>query len=149
MIVFDMSCDKQHRFEGWFASGDAFEQQSGRGQLSCPVCSSSQVSKLPSSKIKRSEPAREIQPKPEPETAVQAAMPNVEQRAQLMAMVDHILQNTENVGTKFADEARKIFHKEAPERAIRGVASAEETRELLEEGVPVLPLPVPPQGEWH
>jgi hypothetical protein len=149
MIVFELSCEKQHRFEGWFASGDAFDQQSMRGQLCCPVCSSSQVNKLPSSKIKRAEQVRVPQPKSESETNVQTAMPNAEQRAQLMALVDQILQNTENVGPKFADEARKIFHKEAPERAIRGVATADETRELIEEGVPVLPLPVPPQNEWH
>jgi hypothetical protein len=155
MIVFELACEQQHRFEGWFASGEAFQTQSERGLLSCPTCSSARISKLPSSKIKRaSEPSRELVPVkpaeiPGQQAPTPAAMPSAEQRAQLMAMVDHILQHTENVGPKFAEEARKIHQKESPERAIRGTATREETQALLEEGVPVLPLPVPPQSEWH
>lgn len=151
MIVFDLICDKEHRFEGWFSSADDVERQRERGLLECPVCGSAKVAKLPSSKIKRAaEPAPAANlPAPSEAPGGQAALPTTAQRAQLMAMIEHVLQNTENVGGKFADEARKIHYKEAPERAIRGTASQEETRELLEEGIPVLPLPVPPPTEWH
>ena len=65
------------------------------------------------------------------------------------ALIDHILVNTENVGNAFPEEARKIHYKEAPLRNIRGIASAKETEELLDEGIAVLPLPVPPRGEWQ
>lgn len=153
MIVFELTCSAKHRFEGWFSSGEDFDRQRERGLLTCPVCSTAAVSKVPTAKIKRSEPA-------EPDPASQAvaakgqqgtavAMPSAQERAQMMALIDHVLANSENVGSKFAEEARKIFHKEAPERAIRGTASREQTEELLEEGIPVLPLPLPPQSDWH
>lgn len=68
---------------------------------------------------------------------------------QVQGMVDYLLANSENVGNQFADEARRIHREEAPARNIRGVATREETQDLLEEGIPVMPLPVPPQGDWH
>ncbi len=70
-------------------------------------------------------------------------------QATLNEFIDHVLKNTEDVGTQFAAEARRIHREEAPGRSIRGVASREETEELLEEGVPIMPLPIPPQGDWH
>ena len=156
MIVFDLICDTEHRFEGWFASGDDFDAQKTRGLITCPVCTSAKVAKLPSSKIKTGEESRAPQVpvkagegKPDQNKQQQVVATTAEQRAQLMAMIDHVLQNTENVGERFAEEARRIHYKESPERAIRGQASAEQTRELIEEGIPVLPLPVPPQNDWH
>jgi len=67
----------------------------------------------------------------------------------LAAFIDHVLVNSEDVGTRFAEEARKIHHGEAPHRSIRGQATSEETEALLEEGVPVLPLPIPPKDTWQ
>ena len=67
----------------------------------------------------------------------------------LHEMIDYILLNTENVGENFPAEARRIHHREVPQRNIRGVATGEETRELLEEGIAVMPLPIPPRKDWH
>lgn len=150
MIVFDLICEQEHRFEGWFASADDADRQRDRGLLCCPVCATGKVSKLPSSKIKRAETERATPVGGSaPVASGQAALPSAAQRAQITALIEQVLANTENVGAKFAEEARKIHYKEAPERAIRGTASGDETRELLEEGIPVLPLPIPPPNEWH
>lgn len=148
MIVFDLRCSKSHRFEGWFASADDFEQQKGRGLLTCPVCASAEIEKVPSSKIKRaSEPERQL-PVPSLPSAPAAPSP-VDQQRQMMAFIEHVLKHTEDVGAGFAAEARKIHREEAPERAIRGTATAKETQELLDEGVPVLPIPLPTRGDMH
>lgn len=157
MIVFDLICPGKHRFEGWFASSETFERQRERGLIGCPQCGASEVSKLPGSKIKRSEAERPASPAaapPPPAAPVKsaaevAALPTAAQRAQLLALIEQVMKNTENVGAKFAEEARKIHYQETPERAIRGIATADETRELLEEGIPVLPLPLPPPSELH
>jgi hypothetical protein len=139
MIVYELICSERHRFEGWFASGDEFEHQKARGLLSCPVCSGGSIEKLPTAKLQK---------------ARQAAVPAVPklpkgQQMSLAGFIDHVLLNSEDVGEAFADEARKIHRDEAPPRAIRGTASRSETSALIEEGVPVLPLPIPPRGEWH
>ena len=141
MIVFELICGDRHRFEGWFASGEDFERQKGRGLLSCPVCSDSSVQKLLTAKIGRSEPEAPA------ETREPAAAPKLPEK--LRNMIDAILLNTENVGRDFPEEARRIHRKEARERSIRGVATGEETRDLLEEGIAVQPLPIPPREDWH
>jgi hypothetical protein len=142
VIVFELICADRHRFEGWFASAGDFEGQKARGLLSCPVCSDSSIEKLLTAKIGRpeTEPSRENAQPP----AVPAARPRNLQEA-----VDYILLNTENVGEDFPAEARRIHHKEVPQRNIRGVATGEETQDLLEEGIAVMPLPIPPHKDWH
>ena len=142
MIVFELVCTDRHRFEGWFASADDFEGQKTRGLLSCPVCNDSSIEKLLTAKIGRpeTEPTRESTPLP-------AAPP--ERARKLHDIIDYILLNTENVGEDFPAEARRIHHKQVPQRNIRGVATGEETRELLDEGIAVMPLPVPPRKDWH
>lgn len=160
MIVFELTCNASHRFEGWFSSGEDFDRQRERALLVCPVCASPSVSKVPTAKIKRPDPeqlplpaTQESAPSASRALATQSPaappMPSKEERAQMLAFIDHVLTHSENVGPKFAEEARKIFHKESPERSIRGTASREETEELWEEGIPVLPIPVPPQSDWH
>ncbi len=142
MIVFELICADRHRFEGWFASAGDFEGQKARGLLSCPVCSHSSIEKLLTAKIGRpdAEPPRE---NAQPPVAPAAAPRNLHE------VIDYILLNTENVGENFPAEARRIHHKEIPQRNIRGVATGEETRELLEEGIAVMPLPIPPRRDWH
>ena len=142
MIVFELICADRHRFEGWFASPDDFEGQKARGLLSCPVCSDSGIEKLLTAKIGRpeAEPSREN---------AQASVAPAGRSRKLHEFIDAILLNTENVGEDFPAEARRIHYKEIPQRNIRGVASGEETRELLEEGIAVMPLPVPPHKDWH
>ena len=140
MIVFELICAHRHRFEGWFASAEDFEGQKARGLLSCPVCSDSSIEKLLTAKIGR--------PEAEAPASVQpSAQPG--QPRNVHELIDVILLNTENVGRDFPSEARRIHRKEARERSIRGVATGEETRDLLEEGIAVMPLPIPPREDWH
>ncbi len=146
MIVFELICEARHRFEGWFASGDDFERQRLSGLLSCPVCSSDQVAKLPTAKVGRSaddgEAARQGQAQEPAPTRAQVA-------SAVAAFVDHVLQNTEDVGRAFPEEARKIYRELAPRRGIRGTATREETEALLEEGIAVMSLPIPPPEDYH
>jgi len=142
VIVFELICADRHRFEGWFASAGDFEGQKARGLLSCPVCSDSSIEKLLTAKIGRAEG------EPTRESAQPPVAPAVRPR-NLHEVIDYILLNTENVGENFPAEARRIHHKEVPQRNIRGVATGEETRELLEEGIAVMPLPIPPRKDWH
>jgi hypothetical protein len=142
VIVFELICADRHRFEGWFASAGDFEGQKARGLLSCPVCSDSSIEKLLTAKIGRPEA------EPSRENAQLPVVPDARPRS-LHETIDYILLNTENVGEDFPAEARRIHHKEVPQRNIRGVATGEQTRELLEEGIAVMPLPVPPRKDWH
>ena len=148
MIVFELICTKKHRFEGWFASAEDFDGQKARGLLECPVCSDKRVDKLLTAKIRKQAPAAPARPEATP-AGKSVAVTGGPQVKDLGELVAYILSNTEDVGTEFANEARRIHYEQAPERAIRGVASREETEELLDEGITVMPLPVPPQGDWH
>jgi len=143
MIVFDLICKKQHRFEGWFASGEDFNTQQSRGLLTCPVCGGVHVEKLPAAKIRK--PGAEAEPTG-PGVGVRPAQA---QQTDVSRLIDYVLAHSEDVGMKFAEEARKIHREEAPRRSIRGVASRSETEDLREEGVPVFTLPIPPQDKWN
>lgn len=136
--VFNLGCSAGHRFEGWFASNEDFESQSARRLIECPVCGDAEVGKLPSAPRLNLGVASAQAEAPKP-----AAAPPVDARVQalVLAMARQIAAQTENVGDRFASEARAIHYEEAPERAIRGVASREEVEELVEEGIAVLPLP--------
>lgn len=145
MIVFELICPKYHRFEGWFASSDDFDGQKDRGLLSCPSCGRSEIEKLPTAKIRTM--GTEVLPAVIEEQAATPAKPKPP--ANLQELIDYVLVNTENVGAKFAVEARRIHQHEVPYRNIRGTASRQETEELLEEGIPVMALPIPSQNDWH
>ncbi len=149
MIVFELTCEAKHRFEGWFASGEDFNGQTARGLLSCPTCGTKTVTKVPVANIRRGESESAAPARPSAPVASNAMPVTMPDRAQLMALIDHLMTTSENVGDKFAMEARRIHHEEAPARSIRGQATKEETEALWEEGIPVLPLPVPPQSDWH
>ena len=142
MIVFDLICTEQHRFEGWFASGEDFTSQKRRGLLACPVCGGAHVEKLPAAKIrKQAEPSV-----PAPVSPDQAGKT---EQVDVSRIIDYILMHSEDVGKSFAEEARKIHYEETPQRSIRGVATRAETEELHEEGIRVFSLPVPPQDRWN
>ncbi len=155
MIVFELQCRQLHRFEGWFASPDAFERQHAAGGIACPVCADPEVLKVPSAKIKRpkASPAENSSSTPEangpPARRKPPTKPAAGQQMTLAAFIDHVLVNSEDVGTRFAEEARKIHRDEAPRRSIRGQSTAAETEALLDEGVPVIPLPIPPKDSWQ
>jgi len=145
MIVFELICPGHHRFEGWFASAEDFDGQKRRGLLSCPACGHSGIEKLPSAKIRTGE--AELLPAVREENPPAAEQPRTP--TSLHELIDYVLLNTENVGREFAAEARRIHQKEAPYRTIRGTATRQETEDLLEEGIPVMSLPIPPHGDWH
>ena len=136
MKVFNLHCEQGHAFEGWFASVEAFDAQLAGGQVQCPACGSTAISKaLSAPRLNLGAVA------PAPSRQV-AAMPTAEQmQALFLKMAREIVANTEDVGEKFADEARRIHYKEAPERGIRGVTSKEEAEALEEEGIKVMPMP--------
>lgn len=145
MIIYELICPKQHRFEGWFSSPEDFEGQKDGGLLSCPSCGGHDIQKLLTAKIKTSVP--ELLPAVREEHGGGQEKKN--QPSNLQELIEYVLLNTENVGREFASEARRIHHRETPLRNIRGTASRRETEELLDEGIPVMALPIPPQGDWH
>lgn len=141
MKVLDLQCSQQHRFEGWFGSENDFLQQRERGLLLCPVCSDAAISKMLSApRLNLSRAQGESAPLP---TASHHALADHRLQADWLAATRHIIDNTDDVGTQFCEEARKMHYGEVAQRAIRGEASRSETLELLDEGIPVLPLLVP------
>ena len=143
MIVYQLACGSGHFFEGWFASAEACERQAGAGQLSCPSCASIEVRRLPSAPYVKS-------------SATDARAPSdaklAEARAKAIAALrKHILANTEDVGRRFAEIARRMHYGEEEARGIRGRATAHEAIELAEEGISALAVSaeVLPTGEVH
>jgi hypothetical protein len=137
MIVFNLSCGNDHRFEGWFSSTEDFAAQSGNGDVCCPVCGSSQIARqLSAPYVSTSKRAPS-----ENSTAVSVANSAAMLKEKFMAFV---LKNTEDVGDRFPEEARKIHYKEAEERAIRGSASPDEVSALRDEGIDVMAVPAVP-----
>lgn len=132
MIVYQLECGEGHYFEGWFASADACEEQAAAGQLECPSCASRQIRKLPSAPHVHT---GEAQP------ALQRNENAAARREALDQLRSLILANTEDVGRKFAEIARRIHYKEEEARNIRGHATSEEAEELREEGVETVTLP--------
>lgn len=143
VIVLNILCDSGHRFEGWFASSDAFRDQCERRLVLCPHCQTTAVSLLPSAPhVRRS--AAESMVEKTPVSTLPAEL-----AGQLYQMLAKVAKQAENVGERFPEEARRIHYEEVPARSIRGVASADETMELLDEGIFVLPAPVPSEDEFH
>ncbi|MDZ5456671.1 DUF1178 family protein [Azohydromonas lata] len=145
MKVLDLRCEHSHGFEGWFGSEDDFASQHERGLVECPLCGSKQVSRLPSAPRLNLSNAREPAPQqPKPPAESPALTPEAKQlQALWVQAVRHVMANTEDVGERFADEARRMHYGDAPNRGIRGQASADQAAELAEEGIDVLPLPIP------
>lgn len=144
MKVFNLQCSAHHVFEGWFGSEEDYASQVERGLLACPLCGDQSVHKLPSAprlNFGASEPAA-VPAKSEKQELVAGGELQALQAAYLQ-LARRIVAETEDVGERFADEARKIHYGESEERGIRGQASPEQTRELIEEGIAVLPLPLP------
>ncbi|GMB83746.1 DUF1178 family protein [Shinella zoogloeoides] len=138
MIRYELSCDNGHAFEGWFGSADDFDRQQKMALVSCPTCGSAHVAKrlmAPSVSTARKKQQRQ-------ELAVQTGQR--EMMAKLREIVSTIRANSEDVGDRFPEEARKIHYGETEQRGLIGRATADEVRDLLEEGVEVAPLPVLP-----
>ena len=154
MIVFDLGCDNEHRFEGWFSSSEDFERQHKEHLLSCPICSSTEVRRLlTAARVNTGKPERDNEEagrRGEQVTQEAGHYANFD-GARMLKLISHIVENTEDVGRAFAEEARKIHYQEAPERHIRGTALPQEVESLREEGIDVVALPVPPHlaGKTH
>ena len=134
MITYDLKCHNGHRFEGWFASRDAFELQLADELIQCPVCESTAITKRPSAVAVHV--GKGAAPLPKKEDA-----PNP--RAFFSALSEFVEKNFEDVGTGFADEARKMDSGEADSRSIRGTTTTEEEEALLEEGIDFTKIALP------
>lgn len=161
MKVLDLQCAHHHSFEGWFGSEDDFQSQYVRGLVECPLCGSKAVHKMPSAprlNLGHGTASRDISARLEApvtatsseqgsrDIAVQASReigPTSEQQAEFLKALRQVLANTEDVGERFADEARRMHYGDAETRNIRGQASVKQTLELLDEGIEVMPLPIP------
>ncbi len=147
MIKYALQCERAHGFESWFPDSAGYEKQRKRGLIDCPVCGSTKIDKQIMAPNVRLGSAIEAHPSASaPAAATDPAFVMASEQAQkLRAMIRelhaHVAANTEDVGARFAEEARKIHNGEADDRAIRGRASLEEAMELHEEGIGVLPLP--------
>jgi hypothetical protein len=162
VIVLDLSCDKDHRFEGWFGSADAFEDQLVRGLLDCPVCGSKSVRRLPSAPYVQTRRAAAplaapppLSPTPlAPEPPAQAERSSgsapvpAEAAAAVLAMLRKVAREADDVGARLPEEARRMHYGEAAPRTIRGAASRGEVVELLEEGIMLMPVP-PAEEDLH
>ncbi|WP_353239058.1 DUF1178 family protein [Limnohabitans sp.] len=171
MKVLDLQCALGHSFEGWFGSQADYDSQRERGLVTCPVCNDSEITKMLSAPrlnlghgtapvvpqgqgggqeagaataVKVPETRSEYEASAPPAAQSEMAQPSLQQiQAAMMNMVRHVMANTEDVGSQFAEEARKIHYGESEERSIRGQATRAETEALIDEGIDVMALPVP------
>jgi len=159
MKVYNLACPLNHHFEGWFSSEEDFSSQKERAVLCCPMCDSAEISRMPTAPYiasrghqhELSAEAFEKTSKNLP-TGNDAMHLTPEQKSQfqekmqsmMLNVVREIMEKTDNVGECFAEEARKIHYREAPERSIRGITTVEEAAELMDEGIEIYSLPVPP-----
>ena len=137
MIVYELACAQEHRFEGWFASADDYAQQRKRSMVRCPMCDDAVIERRPSANVQVGRASAPAQPPTESTAATVATT----KQAEVLKMLRTMVEQSENVGAAFPEEARKIHYEEAPARSIRGQASPEETVALREEGIDVLSLP--------
>ena len=134
MIHFTLRCAKDHEFEGWFRDGATFDRQSEDGEVACPQCGSVKVEKAPMApRLARSGKAPDVSP--------------AELRQALVALRRHVESNCHYVGPRFAEEARRIHYGEAAPKGIYGESSAEEAKELAEEGIAVARIPWAPNTD--
>lgn len=158
MIKYAVQCKKGHGFEAWFQNSDAFDQQTRRGLVACPDCGSTKITKAlmapnVSAKTRKgkttSVPAERSSAVAQKVSAKDAPTQQVTMPAEMFEVLRRIKREVEAkadyVGPKFAEEARKIHYQEAPERGIYGEASLSDVKDLLEEGIDCLPLPVLPE----
>jgi hypothetical protein len=157
MKVLDLRCENGHIFEAWFASENDFQRQLSQGYLTCPMCGGQNLTKqlsaprLNLSKTKDTTSKTSVENKavssssqhrPATTEISSAKLQQIQQ--QYMHFVQNILSKTEDVGTQFVEEARKMYYQESPERPIRGVATKDECAALYDEGIEVLSLPILP-----
>ena len=135
MIILNLQCTEAHPFEGWFDSTDDFDRQVQSAMVACPMCGDTQVSRLPSGpRVKRANDVVE---------------PGQQAITNMIRALSDLAQNSEDVAERFPEEARRMHYGEAEPRNIRGQATLTETRELLEEGIAIMPVPLPAKKDIH
>jgi len=166
MKVYNLSCSFDHRFEGWFASEEDCLTQQASGMLACPLCNCTAITRMPSAPHIAKSHAKEIQVRSSGASSeLTKANPSENQlnqnevaavtradHSQLEAQVQaaflngmrELMSRSEDVGSEFAEEARRIHYKESPERSIRGNTTVDEVESLREEGIEILALPALP-----
>jgi hypothetical protein len=138
MKVLSLRCANGHGFEGWFASEDDFLGQNGHGQIECPLCADRVISRMPSA------PRLNLSGVREPPAPAPAGVPAVaDLQALWLQAVRHAIENTDDVGERFAEEARRIHYGETAARGIRGQTTPDERAALHDEGIEVMSLPMP------
>ncbi|MGO4329176.1 DUF1178 family protein [Cupriavidus sp. 2TAF22] len=142
MKVLDLRCAQDHRFEGWFASEDDAQAQILQKLVQCPICADHAITRLPSAPRLNLSGATAA-PAGRPAEAKAPAAAAVTLQSLYMKAVRQVLAQTEDVGERFAEEARRMHYDETPERGIRGTASPDEVQALAEEGIDTFQLVVP------
>jgi hypothetical protein len=136
MKVFNLRCGSGHSFEGWFGSEADYDGQLQRGLLECPLCANPQVVRVPSA------PRLNLNASPSQASVTDEVANHAhDSDGHVLAALRQLVQQSQDVGPRFADQARRMHNGELPQRAIRGEATAKQFEELLDDGVPVLPLP--------
>jgi hypothetical protein len=148
MIRYNLRCDKGHAFESWFQNSGAYDSQVKRKLVTCPQCDSAKVEKaIMAPQIGRKGNQKQevaAQPQAADNASLMMAPQEVELRAKLKELRDHIVSNADNVGQSFPTEARAMHYGDKEHRPIYGEASLEDARSLIEEGIEVAPIPVLP-----
>ncbi len=148
MIVFDLCCDKGHAFEGWFGSFSVFQDQCARDMVSCPVCGSTTIVRKPSAPYVNTRSMGEHKDKPSSVVKPFTEPPPPEAVAAVLDMLRKAARQSEDVGERFPEEARRIHYGETEARSIKGKASHDDLDELIDEGIMVLPVP-PDETDLH
>ena len=155
MIRYALHCDRNHEFESWFQSSSAYDSQVKRKLVTCPICGSAKVDKaimaprIVGKKGRATPPAEPVattspEATPSGPTSLMMAQER-ELRAKLKELRDHIVKNADNVGERFANEARAMHYGDKEHRPIYGEASPDEAKSLIDEGIEVSPLPTLPE----
>jgi len=151
MIKYDLRCERGHAFESWFQSSSAYDSQRKRKLISCPSCGSVKIEKAimaprlaGTKKRGRVEAPSEAAPAEAPTPSLVMTQ-ELELRAKLKELRDHVVKNADNVGERFPNEARKMHYGDIEHRPIYGEASADEAKSLIDEGIEVMPLPTLPE----
>lgn len=145
--VFDLSCEHDHLFEGWFSSLDSYDDQLSRGLVRCPVCQSAQITRrisAPHLNVSHLKAESQTPAVVKGGSATVLAPSNgqlAKLQAEMLRQIREIVRNTDNVGAQFADEARRMHEGEIEQRAIRGTATVGECESLLEDGISIMPIP--------
>ncbi len=135
MIVYDLKCEKKHKFEGWFKDLASFEGQKAKKLITCPICGSAEVSMVPSS-IAVMGKSRELKDR-------QANVTDLSPMKMLERIHDFVSKNFDDVGSRFTEVALKIHRGEESKRNIRGITTEKEEETLRDEGVDFVKIPAP------